>query len=71
MKRLSLTSIPVDPKDILENTEWSFGEVSKKYIKINLKHKDSDRPAFLKLYKESGKWKVGLTESFWLRKRLQ
>lgn len=57
-----------DPRTVLDDSTWSTGESDKNYCEIILQYKDAPKPAILKMYKENGSWKVGLTESFWLRK---
>lgn len=57
-----------DPKVVLDDSTWSTGDSDKNYCEIILQYKDAPKPAVLKMYKENGTWKVGFTESFWLRK---
>lgn len=57
-----------NPAEVLDNSTWSTGNSEKNYCEILLKHKNSETPAIIKMYKENGMWKIGLTESFWLRK---
>ncbi len=54
-----------DPKKILDESVWEkvkFEGHDKARIKI--KYKKAKLPFYLKMYKEDGKWKVGLIESF-------
>lgn len=58
-------------REVTMNSEWSIGKSEKDYYEIVLRNKKAQYPAILKIYKEDGAWKVGLTESFWLRKYFQ
>jgi hypothetical protein len=53
-----------DPKTILEESRWTFGEFKKDRVEILLRHHKSDYDAHLKLFREGNLWKVGLDESF-------
>jgi hypothetical protein len=57
-----------DPNMILENSRWEIGFIEEKKAEIIIRHKKSEAPARLKLFKENNKWKVGLVETFWTRK---
>lgn len=55
-----------DPDLALKKSVWKMGEVkSDKAVIILYIEGDAE----LKMYKEDGKWRVGLVESFWTRKR--
>lgn len=54
-----------DPKLALEESRWEIGFVKKRKAEILITHRDSERPAQLKMYREKGVWKVGLMETFW------
>jgi hypothetical protein len=56
-----------DPKSILEESRWTFGEFKKDRAEILLRHKKSDYDAHLKMFREGGLWKVGLHETFSVR----
>jgi len=53
-----------DPKTVLEESRWTFGEFKKDRAEILLRHKKSDYDAHLKMFREGGLWKVGLDETF-------
>jgi hypothetical protein len=53
-----------DPKTILEESRWTFGELKKDRAVIILRYQKSDHDALLKMFREGGLWKVGLDETF-------
>lgn len=53
-----------DPKIVLEESRWTFGEFKKDRAEILLRHPKSDYDARLKMFREGGLWKVGLDETF-------
>ncbi len=53
-----------DPDIVLEQSKWQMGKTAKGKAIITIKHRKSDRPAELQMYKENGTWKVGLEETF-------
>ena len=53
-----------DPKTILNESRWSMGPVNKNRADIILRHQKSDHDALLKMFREEGRWKVGLDETF-------
>lgn len=57
-----------DPVMVLEQSTWEMGEEKGDQAVIKLTYRKADRPARLKMYREDGAWKVGLTESFWANK---
>ena len=57
-----------DPDMVLEQSTWKINVVKKDYAEINILYVKSDKPAMLQLFKEDGMWKVGLQETFRLRK---
>lgn len=57
-----------DPDLALEQSAWNIGFIKKDNAEIIIQYKKSDNPATLKMFKESGVWKVGLVETFWTRK---
>lgn len=57
-----------DPDSVLKQSVWNIGKIEKNTAVIVLQHKKSEYPAEMKLYRENGKWKVGLIETFWTRK---
>jgi len=57
-----------DPLLILEESRWEEGFVRPDTAELLITHRKSKHPVNLKLFKESGSWKVGMVESFWTRK---
>ncbi|MBI5328455.1 MAG: hypothetical protein HZB80_09255 [Deltaproteobacteria bacterium] len=57
-----------DPATVLEQSVWNIREIKNHSAVIFLQYKKSEYPSDLKLYKENGKWRFGLVESFWTRK---
>lgn len=57
-----------DPDLALEHSKWEMGNIEKEIAYVIITYKKSDRPAVLKMFKENGRWKVGLVETFWTRK---
>lgn len=61
-----------NPILILEQSKWEIGKIKGDQAQIKITYRKAEKPAFLKMYKQDGIWKVGLTESFWAGKsRLQ
>jgi hypothetical protein len=57
-----------DPVMILDQSKWEMETVKSDKAEIKITYKKAQNPAILKMFKEAGIWKVGLTESFWTRK---
>ena len=57
-----------DPVIVLEQSKWEIESISKDKAEIKITFKKADKPAILKMSREDGIWKVGLTETFWTRK---
>lgn len=57
-----------DPVIVLERSKWETGKVAGDRAEIVLTHAKSEKPAVLKLFREDGRWKVGLVETFWGRR---
>jgi hypothetical protein len=57
-----------DPNLVLEQSRWEPGKIVGDRAEILLTHKGSEKPALLKLFREEGRWKAGLVETFWGRK---
>lgn len=57
-----------DPILILEESRWEEGFVHPGRAELLITYRKSKYPVHLKLFKESGAWKVGMVESFWTRK---
>jgi|GEM_PF-547738 len=60
-----------DPNSILVDSKWRLGAAGPAQADIIIRHRDSDREAVLKIVKEDGVWKLGLEESFGVRKWMQ
>lgn len=58
------------PDSILTESVWKMGRAGAEETEIVVRHKDSDREAVLRVVKEDGVWKLGLEESFGVRKRI-
>jgi hypothetical protein len=58
-----------DPTMILEQSRWEMGTMKGNQAQIKATYRKSQKPAYIKMFKEDGVWKVGLTESFWNRKK--
>jgi hypothetical protein len=57
-----------DPIMILEQSRWEMESIKSDKAEIKIIYKKAQSPAILKMFKEDGIWKVGLTETFWTRK---
>ena len=55
-----------DPDVALERSRWEMGVVEKDRAEVLITHRGADRPAVLRMYREEGRWKAGLVETFWL-----
>jgi len=58
------------PDMVLEESRWTIGGIGKEKAEIFILHRKSERPAVLQLFKEGGRWKVGLDETFGARSLL-
>jgi hypothetical protein len=57
-----------NPDLALEQSRWEKGEIGADRAEIRIIYKSAEKPAILKLFRENGGWKVGLVETFWVRK---
>lgn len=57
-----------DPDIVLEKSRWEIGFIEEDEAEILITFRKSDRPARLKMFRENGRWKIGLAETFWTRK---
>ncbi|TCK62343.1 hypothetical protein [Seleniivibrio woodruffii] len=57
-----------NPDIVLRDSEWSLGVSKKNYFEIVILYKESETPSILKMFREDGKWRLGLKETFWVRK---
>jgi hypothetical protein len=53
-----------NPDIVLEESTWDMGKIEKDKAEIIIRYKKSEGPAMLKMFKEEGKWMVGLEETF-------
>lgn len=58
-----------DPDTVLEQSQWTMGKVNETQAEVVLQYRKAERPTYLKLHREEGKWKVGLIETFGSSKR--
>ena len=56
-----------DPSTVLEQSVWNV-EIKPDRAILILRYKRSEYDSELKIYKEDGKWRFGLVESYWTRK---
>jgi hypothetical protein len=54
----------VNPDWVLEESTWEIGKIEKDRAEILIRYKKSAGPAMLKMFKEEGRWVVGLEETF-------
>jgi hypothetical protein len=53
-----------NPNFVLEESTWQMGKIEKDRAEIAIRYRKSEGPAILKMFKEEGKWVVGLEETF-------
>ena len=53
-----------NPDTVLNESQWGIVSIKEKTAVISIKYKKAPKPIYLKLFKENGKWKVGLAETF-------
>jgi hypothetical protein len=53
-----------NPDFVLEESRWEIGKIEKDKAEITIRYRKSEGPATLKMFKEEGKWVVGLEETF-------
>jgi hypothetical protein len=53
-----------NPDTVLLESKWEMGKIEKDRTEIVIRYKKSEGPAMLKMFKEEGKWVVGLEETF-------
>ena len=53
-----------NPDFVLEESKWEMGKIEKDKAEIIIRYRKSEGPATLKMFKEEGKWVVGLEETF-------
>jgi hypothetical protein len=53
-----------DPDWVLEQSKWEMGKIEKDQAEVIIRYKRSEGPAMLKMFKEEGKWMVGIKETF-------
>ncbi len=57
-----------DPDMVLLESKWQMGPIKKDNADVIISYKKSENPAVLKMFREEGSWKLGLVETFWLRR---
>lgn len=57
-----------NPEMALSHSLWEMGPIEGDQAEVRMTYETSDRPAVVRLFRENGSWKVGLVETFWLRK---
>jgi hypothetical protein len=57
-----------NPDIALEQSRWERGKIAGDRAEILITYKTAEKPALLKLFRENGRWKAGLVETFWGRK---
>ncbi len=58
-----------DTAMVLEHSRWNMGYIEKEKAEIIISYRKSDQPARLKMLRENNKWKVGIAETFFRKKR--
>ena len=53
-----------NPDFVLQESRWEMGKIEKNRAEIIVLHKKSQAPAKLQMFKEEGRWMVGLEETF-------
>jgi hypothetical protein len=53
-----------NPDSVLEESKWEMPKIEKNRAEIEIRKKNSAGPAMLQMFKEEGKWVVGLRETF-------
>lgn len=56
-----------NPKMVIKYSVWTIKSIGAKTAQIEINYKYGKAPTFLKMYKEDGKWKFGLYETFYGR----
>ncbi len=53
-----------NPDWVLEESRWEMGKIQKNQAEVIIRYKKSEGPTMLKMFKEQGKWVVGLRETW-------
>jgi hypothetical protein len=53
-----------NPDIVLEQSRWKMGKVSQDRAQISVTYRKAERPAMIQMFREEGRWRVGLTETF-------
>jgi hypothetical protein len=53
-----------NPDWVLEESKWEMGKIQKDQTEVIIRYKRSVGPTMLKMFKEQGKWAVGLRETW-------
>ena len=54
----------VNPDWVLEQSKWEMGEIGRDKAEVIIRYNKSVGPFMLKMFREKGKWVVGLEETF-------
>ena len=58
-----------NPDIVLDESKWDIGKFDKDRGEVIIRYRKAEKPAIIQMFKEEGVWKVGLTETFWTRKK--
>jgi hypothetical protein len=53
-----------NPDWVLEESGWEMGKIQKEQAEVIIRYKKSEGPTMLKMFKEQGRWVVGLRETW-------
>jgi hypothetical protein len=53
-----------NPDMVLEESKWEMGKIGRSKAEVVIQYKRSERPAILQVFKEDGRWRFGLMETF-------
>lgn len=53
-----------NPEMVLKQSTWKLKMIKKDYAELDILYHKAEHPANLKLFKEEGKWRIGLEETF-------
>jgi hypothetical protein len=57
-----------NPEKVLKKSTWKMGKLGADEAEVIIRYRRAEDSAVLRMHKEEGKWKTGLTETFWTRK---
>lgn len=53
-----------NPDMVLEESKWEMGKIDRSKAEVIIQYKRSEGPAILQVFKEDGRWRFGLMETF-------